>query len=69
MTWTGIVWVLLYFAIGWLLMELCECDEDSTAFTIFMAWPAIIGLLVISSATLILLGIIKSLFEIFDKKD
>lgn len=39
MPWVSLLWVLLYFAVGWILTDLYEPDSDGWGLVIFLAWP------------------------------
>ena len=39
MTWTILVWILLYFAVGWILTKIYDLDGDIWELLIFLGWP------------------------------
>ena len=48
MIWTSLIWVLLYFAVGWIFTKLYDSDGDMWDLLIFLGWPILaVGILLI----------------------
>lgn len=48
MIWTSLIWILLYFAVGWIFTKLYDTDGDMWDLLIFLGWPLlVVGILLI----------------------
>ena len=48
MIWTSLIWILLYFAVGWIFTKLYDSDGDMWDLLIFLGWPILaVGILLI----------------------
>lgn len=61
MTWVNLLWVLLYFAVGWIFTELYELDSDIWKLLIFLGWPILVGSILVIVALLFLFGLVLAI--------
>lgn len=64
MSWPNLVWVLLYFAVGWIITEAYELDGGIWGLLVFLGWPIlVVGILAIF-VLLFLFGLVFVVEEI-----
>lgn len=60
--------VAVYFAIGWLLSDLLSKeDSDTVKMFIFVAWPLMFALLAVAMLTVLVMGIIVFVVDLWDR--
>lgn len=65
MSWTNLVWVLLYFAVGWIFTEAYDLDGGIWRLLVFLGWPIlVVGVLTIF-VLLFLFGLLLAIEEIW----
>lgn len=48
MNWTDLLWVLLYFTVGWIVADVYDLDGGIWSLLVFLLWPVIVvGILAI----------------------
>lgn len=69
MEWTPLLYAGIYLAIGWFLSDWLEKDNDVMAMVVFMAWPAVIVILVMYVIVGLAFAIRDMFTDIFDEDD
>lgn len=65
MIWTSLIWILLYFAVGWIFTKLYDSDGDMWDLLIFLGWPILaVGILLIFVLLVLFLAAV-ALEEVF----
>ena len=72
MSWTNLIWVLLYFAVGWIVTGVYQMDDDILKLLVFLGWPVlVVGFLTIF-VLLFLFGLVfvveEISYELFRRK-
>ena len=67
MNWTCLIWIGIYFAVGWVLGELCNCTSDVGKLVMFSAWPVIIGIILLTVMIFFVVGLIEVFITLFDR--
>ena len=62
---TTLFWIVVYFMIGWFMADACADANDSAQYLIFIAWPLIIGTVIVVYITLLILGFIEYILKFF----
>lgn len=59
-----VIWIVLYFAAGWILTEVYQMDDDILKLLVFLGWPIlVVGILAIF-VLLFLFGLVFVVEEI-----
>ena len=69
MHWTWIVWILIYFAVGWMCSDLIDESSDAAKMTVFITWPVIIALFIFGLIAVCLVGIVFTLLKLIYKEE
>lgn len=64
MSWTNLIWVLLYFAVGWIFTEVYDLDGGIWGLLVFLLWPVIVVSFCIIIVLLFLFGLLLVIEEI-----
>ena len=64
MSWTNLIWVLLYFAVGWIFVEVYDLDGGIWGLLVFLGWPVIVVSFCIIIVLLFLFGVLLVIEEI-----
>lgn len=64
MSWPNLVWVLLYFAVGWIFTEAYDLDGGIWSLLVFLLWPVIVVSFCIIIVLLFLFGLVLAVEEI-----
>lgn len=64
MSWTNLIWVLLYFAVGWIFTEVYDLDGGIWGLLVFLGWPVIVVSFCIIIVLLFLFGVLLVIEEI-----
>lgn len=67
MTWTSLIWILLYFAVGWLFMEFYELRGYIWGLITFLGWPVIIVSYLVILVLLVALVVVCAAEYFFDR--
>ena len=73
MGWTNLVWVLLYFTVGWIITEAYELDNGIWGLLIFLGWPVLVVSFCVILLLLFAFGLVfvvdEMCYGIFHRKD
>lgn len=64
MSWTNLIWVLLYLAVGWIFTEVYDLDGGIWGLLVFLLWPVIVVSFCIIIVLLFLFGLVLTVEEI-----
>lgn len=64
MNWTSLVWMLLYFAVGWIFTEVYQMDNDIWKLLFFLGWPIPVGIVLVVLILLALFTLALAVEEI-----
>ena len=67
MNWTVLIWILLYFGIGWMIIDTWNAIDNVWAAVVFIAWPLLIGWLILTIVGLIGVYILYGLLYVLVK--
>lgn len=65
MTWTSLIWILLYFAVGWIFTKLYDSDGDMWDLLIFLGWPILVAGILLILVLLVLFLVAVAVEEVF----
>ena len=65
MNWTILIWILLYFAVGWILTSLYDLEDDDIGkLIVFIGWPVIVAVILIVLVVLFIFGVVLVIDEL-----
>lgn len=64
MNWTDLLWVLLYFAVGWVVAEVYDMDGGILSLLVFLGWPILVVGFIVIFVVLFLFGLVLVAEEI-----
>ena len=65
MIWTSLIWILLYFAVGWIFTKLYDSDGDMWDLLIFLGWPILVAGILLILVLLVLFLVAVAVEEVF----
>ena len=65
MIWTSLIWILLYFAVGWIFTKLYDSDGDMWDLLIFLGWPILVAGILLIFVLLVLFLVAVAVEEVF----
>lgn len=65
MIWTSLIWILLYFAVGWIFTKLYDSDGDMWDLLIFLGWPLLVVGILLILVLLVLFLVAVAVEEVF----
>lgn len=65
MTLTILVWILLYFTVGWAITEFYDLDGDMWDLLTFLGWPILVAGILLILVLLVLFLVAVAVEEVF----
>lgn len=65
MSWTSLIWILLYFTVGWAITEFYDLDGDIWELLIFLGWPILVAGILLILVLLVLFLVAVAVDEVF----
>lgn len=65
MSWTSLIWILLYLTVGWAIAEFYDMDGDIWELLIFLGWPIVVAGILLILVLLVLLIVAVAVEEVF----
>lgn len=67
MNWMHLVWIVLYFAVGWATTEAYDLDDSIWGLLVFLLWPLLVAVYLVVAVLLLLFGVLFMLDELLHR--